>query len=64
VYTKDDMKVYIIKHLCVCRSSDPLYLPQSANYVRSLGITTFAIGIGNKIKQSELRVSIICTFIS
>nr|XP_039268913.1 integrin alpha-D-like [Styela clava] len=36
-------------------ATDPQYLPQSADYVRSLGITTFAIGVGN-YKEEELRI--------
>nr|CAB3257102.1 integrin alpha-1 [Phallusia mammillata] len=38
------------------RSSDPAELPQAAKYVRSLGITTFAVGVGSDIVQSELGI--------
>ncbi|CAK8673899.1 unnamed protein product [Clavelina lepadiformis] len=37
------------------RSSDAEYLEQSAAYVRSLGITTFSVGVGRAVKK-ELRV--------
>ncbi|CAK8673900.1 unnamed protein product [Clavelina lepadiformis] len=37
------------------RSKDPEYLEQSASYVRSLGITTFSVGVGRAVKK-ELQI--------
>lgn len=42
------------------RSTDADYLESSANYVRSLGITTFAVGVG-QADIDELRVSELCS---
>ena len=42
-------------HSIFYRSDDQAYLADSANYVRSLGITTFSVGVGD-ININELRV--------